>query len=305
MRSSCFEEVGDAAALEHDGAARDLGGVGGEDWGDGDVIEQRAGLFGGDAGEAELAQRAAQRPALDGRVLGRELRVGFELAGEAAALAVVGLGEVDEFEVEAEGAGELVGGGGAEGLDEVEGVVEVGSARECHPVRWRIWRRPRGGRWRCGAALRRPRRWAGRPARAGPRRAACRASGRRGAGELLSARRWALAARPGAAASWVETRVRALSDYALARAGTGHPCLNPWLNHMADYITRASFSSSSCMHCREQPTDSMREAAPRAAMVGDAVAATAEEGADELAGLPGVEAGLHELLAQGGEVGLR
>jgi hypothetical protein len=31
------------------------------------------------------------------------------------------------------------------------------------------------------------------------------------------------------------------------------------------YITRASFSSSSCMHFREQAEDSMRHATPRAA----------------------------------------
>ena len=48
----------------------------------------------------------------------------MEFAGEAAALAVVGFGEVDEFEVESEGAGELVGGGFAEGLDAAQGVLE-------------------------------------------------------------------------------------------------------------------------------------------------------------------------------------
>lgn len=32
------------------------------------------------------------------------------------------------------------------------------------------------------------------------------------------------------------------------------------------YITSASFSSSSCMHFSEQPTDSIRDAAPRAAV---------------------------------------
>ena len=55
MRSSCSSRVGDAAALEHDGAARDLGGVRGEDGRDGDAVEQSAGLVGGDAGELHLA----------------------------------------------------------------------------------------------------------------------------------------------------------------------------------------------------------------------------------------------------------
>ena len=45
-----LEEVGDAAALEHDGAAGDLGGVRGEDGRDADALEEVAGLVGGDAG---------------------------------------------------------------------------------------------------------------------------------------------------------------------------------------------------------------------------------------------------------------
>ena len=47
-----LEQVGDAAALEHDGAAGDLSGVRGEDGRDADALEQGAGLVGGDAGEA-------------------------------------------------------------------------------------------------------------------------------------------------------------------------------------------------------------------------------------------------------------
>ena len=58
-----------------------------------------------------------------------------ELAGEAAALAVVGLGEVDELEVKAEGTGELVGGRFAEGFDGAQGMLEGigcgGGARLC------------------------------------------------------------------------------------------------------------------------------------------------------------------------------
>ena len=51
-------------------------------------------------------------------------------------------------------------------------------------------------------------RGAGPPARAGPRPAGRRASAHRGAEELLSARRWAPATRPDAAASRLGTKVR-------------------------------------------------------------------------------------------------
>jgi len=83
-----FEEVGDAAALEHDAAAGDLGGMCGEDGSDADVCEQaeRGGAV--YAGGAEAAEGAAERAALWGRV-------GVEERGAAAALAVVGFGEVD------------------------------------------------------------------------------------------------------------------------------------------------------------------------------------------------------------------
>ena len=52
-----------------------------------------------------------------------------EHAGAAAALAVVGLGEVDELEVEGEGAGELVCGGGifGGGAGEGAGLFETGA----------------------------------------------------------------------------------------------------------------------------------------------------------------------------------
>ena len=45
--------------------------------------------------------------------------------GEAAALAVVGLGEVDELEVEAEGAGELIGGGKIQRADATECLLRI------------------------------------------------------------------------------------------------------------------------------------------------------------------------------------
>ena len=54
-----LEEVGDAAALEHDGAARDFGRVRGEDGRDADALEIGAGLLGGDAGELQLAEGSA------------------------------------------------------------------------------------------------------------------------------------------------------------------------------------------------------------------------------------------------------
>ncbi len=112
-----LEQVGDAAALEHDDAARDFGGVRGEDGRDADALEQGAGLVGGEAGQLELAEGSAQRAALG---FGRWV----ELAGEAAALAVVGFGEVDELEVEAKGAGQLVGGSLVEAGDTALRVLE-------------------------------------------------------------------------------------------------------------------------------------------------------------------------------------
>ena len=66
-----FEEVGDAAALEHDAAAGDLGGVRGEDGGDADVAEEVVGVFGGDAGLAEAAEGSAEVAALGWRRSGR------------------------------------------------------------------------------------------------------------------------------------------------------------------------------------------------------------------------------------------
>ena len=53
-----LKQVGDAAALEHDRAARDLSGVRGEDGRDADAFEQGAGLVGGDAGQLHLAKRS-------------------------------------------------------------------------------------------------------------------------------------------------------------------------------------------------------------------------------------------------------
>ena len=76
----------------------------------------------GDAGLAKTAESSAKVAALDGAGRGCGL---IELQREAAAFAVVGLGEVDELEVEAEGAGELVGGGEVEGVDTGERLLQM------------------------------------------------------------------------------------------------------------------------------------------------------------------------------------
>ena len=115
-----LEKVRDAAALEHDAAASNLGGVGGEDGRDADPGEKRAGLRCVDAGELELAEGSAKTAALGNGG-------GIEGGGEPTALAVVGLREIDELEVEAEGACELVGGGQVVrvGVNAFESLVEV------------------------------------------------------------------------------------------------------------------------------------------------------------------------------------
>src|SRR6185437_15828253 len=96
-----FEQVGDAAALEHDRAAGDFGGVRGEDGRDADAAEEVVGLGGVETGFAEAAEGSAEIATLRGGVL-------IELDGETATLAVIGFGEVDELEIESEGTGELI-----------------------------------------------------------------------------------------------------------------------------------------------------------------------------------------------------
>jgi hypothetical protein len=61
-----FEQVGDAAALEHDAAAGDLGGVCGEDGGHADAAKKRVSFVRCDAGLAQAAKGAAQITTLDG-----------------------------------------------------------------------------------------------------------------------------------------------------------------------------------------------------------------------------------------------
>ena len=128
-----FEQIGDAAALEHDAAASDLGGVRGKDRRDADAAKKRVGFVGADARLAQAAKGAAQIAALD-RAGGRSAFA--ELVRETAALAMIGLGEVDELEVEAEGPRELVGGGKIEGADAGERLLEMrgGRGRIGHPL---------------------------------------------------------------------------------------------------------------------------------------------------------------------------
>ena len=85
---------------------------------------------------------------------------------------MVGLGEVDELEVEGEGASELVGGRHGERFDTAQGVLErlgggmgraLGAAARGEGLPCGSKSRLRGGRWRFGGVLRRPRR-SGRPA---------------------------------------------------------------------------------------------------------------------------------------------
>ena len=57
--------------------------------------------------------------------------------GEAAALAVVGFGEIDELEVESEGSGKLISGGKVESTDAGECLLEMRGGRGlvgCSPL---------------------------------------------------------------------------------------------------------------------------------------------------------------------------
>ncbi len=107
------QEFADAAALEHHGAARDLGGVGGKNWHDQHALEPVHRLLGGDADAAHLAQRAGQRAAL-------AACLPAQLQRQAAALAVVGFGQVDQFEVKREGAGEQQGAFYRQRMDQLQ-----------------------------------------------------------------------------------------------------------------------------------------------------------------------------------------
>ncbi len=112
-----FQQVGDAAAFKHDDAAGDLGWMGSEDRGDADAFQQGAGLISRDTSETKLPQCSTQRPAL-------RFGVGVKLAGKAAALTVVGFGQVNEFEVEGKGTGKLVRGGFGESPDAAQSMLQ-------------------------------------------------------------------------------------------------------------------------------------------------------------------------------------
>src|SRR6202021_1458063 len=96
-----FEQIGDAAALEHDAAPRDLRGMRRKDWGDRDASKQTQRFCSVGARFAQTPQRSAQAAAL--RWCGR-----IQQRGRAATLAVIGLSEVDKLEVERERARQLV-----------------------------------------------------------------------------------------------------------------------------------------------------------------------------------------------------
>ncbi len=96
-----LKQLADAPALDHDGAAGNLGGMGGEDGNDHDPPEPVVRLFGRDADALHLAQGSPERTALRSGIPGG-------LDGETAPFAVIGLGQIDEFEVEGEGAGEVI-----------------------------------------------------------------------------------------------------------------------------------------------------------------------------------------------------
>ena len=117
-----LEEVRDAAAFEHDAASSDFSGMGREDRRDADLTEEIRCSLGGDTGLAEDAECSAKTAALN-------FFMGWiglvEGAGEAAALAVVGFGQVDELKVEAEGASEAVGAGEIERTDASDGLLEM------------------------------------------------------------------------------------------------------------------------------------------------------------------------------------
>ena len=107
----------------------------GEDWRDADAAKKRAGLVGADAGLAHATEGPAQVATLYGACGGDALA---KLVGEAAALAVIGFGEVDELEVEAEGPGKLVGGWQVERADASERLLEMrgGGGRVGHSALW-------------------------------------------------------------------------------------------------------------------------------------------------------------------------
>ncbi len=97
-----LKKLADAAALEHHGAARRFSGVRGEDRHDEHAAQPVQSLFRADAHAAHLAERAFERAALAAGLPAQAQR-------DAAALAMVGFGQIDELEVESKGAREQDG----------------------------------------------------------------------------------------------------------------------------------------------------------------------------------------------------
>ena len=96
-----LEKIADAPTFEHHRAPRDFSGMGGKDGDDEDAPQPFKRRFGGNAGGLHRAQGATKSSAL-------RVSISGDLARKPAPFAVVGFGEVDEFEVEAEGAAQLV-----------------------------------------------------------------------------------------------------------------------------------------------------------------------------------------------------
>ena len=99
-----LEEFGHAATLHEDGAARDFRGVRRKDGHDEDAAQPCEGLVRRDAGFTHGAQSAAQFAALRLALL-----VAGNLDRQATTLAVVRFRQVDELEVEREGATQALG----------------------------------------------------------------------------------------------------------------------------------------------------------------------------------------------------
>ncbi len=115
------KKLADAAALEHDGAARNFSRVRGKDGHNEHATKRVEGLVRGDAHAAHLDESSSERTALAACVTA-------ELKRNATALAVIGLRKIDEFKVEGEGAGEQDGALDGQRVDQFEsaGGVESG-----------------------------------------------------------------------------------------------------------------------------------------------------------------------------------
>ena len=107
------QEFADAAALEHHGAARNLSGMRGKNRHDEHALSQSM------ASSAPMPTRRISHsvPASEPRC---RPAWPLKLQGDAAALAVVGFGQVDELEVEGEGAGEQDGALDGQRVDQLE-----------------------------------------------------------------------------------------------------------------------------------------------------------------------------------------